>query len=312
VGYIRGAATAARMVGMSQPFESQPSESQPQDEIPGIAHDLLCMRCGYNLRTLAIGGRCPSCGYPVGHSLGYERSLPPLAQGCWWLAVGTGVLAGLGALNLFVHLGSNVLYDGLGRVLWVKWYSPVLAAARVADIGMLIFAVVALAKSKLGPAWLRRDSPLGNLLALALAGLIFTTGVLATINLLESPLGVPMTLGILRARYLCFFVQSLCHAPLLLCGWVYFRGLSKRPEFAEFRAWVVVFALMDIFFWVIFGTLELYFLSVLNLGLRRPPESLWSILRVVDWVELVSVVPEVIFWFLLARHAWRLRVREEA
>jgi len=33
---------------------------------------------------------------------------------------------------------------------------------------------------------------------------------------------------------------------------------------------------------------------------------------VVDWVELASVVPEVIFWFLLSRHAWRLRVREEA
>jgi hypothetical protein len=34
-----------------------------------ITRDLSCVYCGYNLRTLAVAGRCPECGEPVATSL---------------------------------------------------------------------------------------------------------------------------------------------------------------------------------------------------------------------------------------------------
>jgi hypothetical protein len=116
----------------------------------------------------------------------------------------------------------------------------------------------------------------------------------------------------LRARYSCFFVQTWCHAPLLLCGWVYFRNVTRRPEFAQFRGWLVALAVMNAFFWAVFGAIEVYLLAILNFRLARPPESFWSIAHMVDWVDLASVVPETMFWFYLARQAWALREREEA
>src|SRR5262245_37669437 len=33
-----------------------------------IENDLLCGRCGYNLRTLRWTGRCPECDLPIGDS----------------------------------------------------------------------------------------------------------------------------------------------------------------------------------------------------------------------------------------------------
>ena len=40
------------------------AEAEPR-AIERIDRDLPCARCGYNLRSLAISGRCPECGKPV-------------------------------------------------------------------------------------------------------------------------------------------------------------------------------------------------------------------------------------------------------
>lgn len=44
------------------------SPSAPLDEAGRIAADFPCVRCGYDLRGLALGGDCPECGAPVGRS----------------------------------------------------------------------------------------------------------------------------------------------------------------------------------------------------------------------------------------------------
>ena len=43
--------------------------ASPNNTAAVIAGDLRCASCGYNLRTLAVAGRCPECGQPVAMSL---------------------------------------------------------------------------------------------------------------------------------------------------------------------------------------------------------------------------------------------------
>jgi hypothetical protein len=48
----------------------------PDAPLP-IDRDLLCLRCGYNLRTRFPADRCPECNLPVLDSLNAEEILPP-------------------------------------------------------------------------------------------------------------------------------------------------------------------------------------------------------------------------------------------
>jgi hypothetical protein len=45
-----------------------PHTAIPIAQPTGVAIDLPCFFCGYNLRTLAVDGVCPECGRPVQHS----------------------------------------------------------------------------------------------------------------------------------------------------------------------------------------------------------------------------------------------------
>lgn len=64
------------------------------DDAGCVRDDALCVYCGYNLRTLAVGGRCPECGKPVAESV--RSSLLKYANREW---VENRVLSGL---SLFV------------------------------------------------------------------------------------------------------------------------------------------------------------------------------------------------------------------
>jgi len=52
---------------MSDPSTS--SGSNVPDADGCITHDLLCVRCAYNLRMLRADGICPECGTAIWRSL---------------------------------------------------------------------------------------------------------------------------------------------------------------------------------------------------------------------------------------------------
>lgn len=63
-----------------------------------IAHDIPCIHCGYNLRTLLADQACPECNQPVGESLRGDMLwfsnpawLAKLAGGTAWLILGSAL-----------------------------------------------------------------------------------------------------------------------------------------------------------------------------------------------------------------------------
>jgi hypothetical protein len=82
-----------------------------------VVADLLCRRCQYNLRTLALAGRCPECGLSVGFSAQGDRLC--FSDPAWVLAVRRGalfILAGIAVTVLGIALTVGVtMLEGEGR-----------------------------------------------------------------------------------------------------------------------------------------------------------------------------------------------------
>jgi hypothetical protein len=282
--------------------------SDPPDNSPSaINHDLLCMRCGYNLRFLMPSDACTECGRPVCDSIAFEASQPSLAAGSGRLAAGAAFMLALALINGVIHLGSNLTYDLLGRQIWTWVFNPLVAAGRVINVCLLLAAVISLARSGLSPPLLRRPSPLPGMLVMGLIGAAVTTLVLAGINLLEFPLGIRPRLPEVRLRYACYLLQSFSHFPIYICGFVYLRNLAARPEFAGFRGIIQFLFGANLFFWATFVLVESFLLAVVFFVVQRPGEPFWNVLRALDWVGLAINVPEIFFWALLARRARALR-----
>lgn len=68
-----------------------------------IDHDLLCVTCEYNLRTLQPIGRCPECGTPVMRSLGRRPTNTGVRRGILTVMV----LAALGPWVMPLVFGSQ-------------------------------------------------------------------------------------------------------------------------------------------------------------------------------------------------------------
>src|SRR5688500_47629 len=68
------------------------------DRSPILA-DVPCVDCGYNLRTMPMGGRCPECGRDVrssafapGARMAGARWLEAVRDGATWTLIGTLIL----------------------------------------------------------------------------------------------------------------------------------------------------------------------------------------------------------------------------
>lgn len=59
------------------------------DEAGTVKSDIPCRKCGYNLRGLNVGGRCPECGSPVGLSV--QGDLLRFADPNWLMTLRKGV-----------------------------------------------------------------------------------------------------------------------------------------------------------------------------------------------------------------------------
>ena len=101
-----------------------------------------CLGCGYNLRGLAMDGRCPECGWSISWSLGGARLHH--ADGLWRQRVGSG-LGWLFLANLLSLIGPT----GLGMI------GSALPTGVI--VAMSLALAVGIYGASIGGAWLATD-----------------------------------------------------------------------------------------------------------------------------------------------------------
>jgi hypothetical protein len=87
-----------------------------------VDHDLECARCGYNLRTQPIAGRCPECG------LGVSRSLPPSGFRFRKMATVFRVRRGLALVAIGIMIQGLAVVAVFFVLRWVYKLPPTLSA----------------------------------------------------------------------------------------------------------------------------------------------------------------------------------------
>src|SRR3954471_9644603 len=94
-------------MGQHEPPLAVPVSAQ-LDPMAIVTSDLNCRRCGYNLRGLTYGGRCPECNVPVAMSAqsdalryGDPRWLRRLCIGCEMLMAQKLLYIAWSAISLF-------------------------------------------------------------------------------------------------------------------------------------------------------------------------------------------------------------------
>lgn len=83
---------------MTQAAPTTPAES---------ADDLVCVRCGYPLRGLPPGGRCPECGSGIQQSLSASTRFLRHAPPGWLASLAAGAALMVAGLFGYVNLGSS-------------------------------------------------------------------------------------------------------------------------------------------------------------------------------------------------------------
>lgn len=198
--------------------------------------DLRCVRCGYNLRTLAWDGRCPECGTAVVRS-GMPVALRFASLRCeGWFRVGIGLFAVSLLLKACgVVVGSwtyrfiftiPVWVALIGHRIWA--YSP-LASGLAGSIAVML--VVQNFGPKESPVCPRRALAATALALLALVSLV--VGVAFNI-LAPLPRGL-YTLGD-GAWYVSEFSLALCYALMMF----HIVGRIGSPAHKHLRRLILV------------------------------------------------------------------------
>lgn len=117
------------------------------DEVSTIENDLLCGRCGYNLRTLKLDGKCPECGVPVART--FRGDAWREADARWR----SDVLIGIAAINIamIVWVAVQVL---LGQGYRLERY---LAITSNVSAGLLLLGVIFMTRAE--PDALKTERP---------------------------------------------------------------------------------------------------------------------------------------------------------
>ena len=115
---------------------------------PRIVDDRECMDCGYNLRGLPIGGKCPECGMPIAATSEIDEPLSQaptrvilaFIRGCWAASIILALCVGMLAALRFPAWPSEISRWGLLplSVLWVgavAWLTPAFGIPQAATRG---------------------------------------------------------------------------------------------------------------------------------------------------------------------------------
>jgi serine/threonine protein kinase len=89
LSHIATAKRERRMRMMGPQAEPEAAAAAPPPPDHPLEMDVACVQCGYNLRTLSVGGKCPECGRAVRDSLSPDRLV--FADGQWLRVVTAGV-----------------------------------------------------------------------------------------------------------------------------------------------------------------------------------------------------------------------------
>jgi len=252
----------------------------PDFIVPG---DLMCVGCGYNLRSQRMGGHCPECGRPVVRSaMGNELKY---ANPGWLytLRVGALLMAGLVVFEMGYQviqtalLSAEVWMDRAFRAAWIcAWLVYAL---------LDLLAVVLLCR--IDPAAATEQRPLLNRLAVWSAGI--NCGLL--IGLLTVVYGIDAS-----ARFGYLTVFFAVRVPIYLTGLalVVLLTLVLRRLAGRMQARVLAGALF-----VAMG------LTVIQGGLHLLRESFWALWTglgpnqmsgLIDIFFLVDGAVDCFFW----------------
>jgi ribosomal protein L37E len=116
-----------------------------------IEGDLLCGRCGYNLRTLKVDGKCPECGVPVART--FRGDSWREADARWRADVSIGIAAITFAVTVFVAV--QVV---MGQGYRIDQYLPITSNV---SAGLLLMGIIMMTRAepealKLERPWSRR------------------------------------------------------------------------------------------------------------------------------------------------------------
>ena len=155
----------------------QPSSLLLIDADDRIVADVLCIRCGHNLRNLHVADRCPNCTHPASDSVHGDYLIHAdrpmvrgLAEAARVVEYGVAILGGLMGLALLVVLLSA---RSLTEIVQPA-YNVVLVGAVISPVVATIGLVLLTTQHTAAYYWVRYGNPrallrFGLLFALALA-----------------------------------------------------------------------------------------------------------------------------------------------
>lgn len=273
-----------------------------------IARDVLCVHCGYNVRSLLPGQTCPECNQPVHDSLRRDLLqfsdptwLARLSSGMWWLI-----------LACILRFTSKLALPFLITWLRTLGHSP-LVAFRACDVSIHLAELVAIWRLTV-PQPRLSDAQQPDTRR-KLARLLLTTAI--SVGLLKT------VLDIFPAGWIWLFsLRSLLHITSILpiiestvsvAGWillyVYLVRLAHRlpsPNLARLTWATCVVTTLSSVVWLILAIWTLWANAVAN------EQTATNFLAIVAWVSTLSFVGSMVLDLLLAIMAgiYRHRLRK--
>jgi hypothetical protein len=231
-----------------------------------ITHDLPCLKCQYNLRTLSPDGRCPECGTPVAQTLAFQNvgDFRRLFRGTfllWLLPAMKLAVVGLFVLAELSHSG-----DIAGGCIAVAIFGmPVLHSV------LFIWAALLLFRAK--PLQSRR--PVARAVCLGYAA-VPAVALLAHLVLLQVAPNLFQSRDnewLMQVFSAAMLAYALCRVGVCIIAWRYFADLAARLR----RRWLAHVTLGAMCFHVLISLVAGFFFAndVVTAMVRHRPRN-WN------------------------------------